>query len=187
MKTRFYVLLLILSALLDDFLSLYIPADFRYQSYSFVPHFCFAAMLVIVCSRDWKDRLLIGSLVGILTDYFFTISFPTYFILYALLAFASGLLYQFMDDSRLQAAILWGISLFVDLIPYWFYHLIGKLNVSFGMWFLHFETATLIVNAIAVCLMVYVVHVYDRYQMIQSVRQKKADKRKIRNLKLSRK
>lgn len=188
MKTRFYITLLIASALLDDFISLALPADFRYQSVTLVPHFCFIAMLVIVCSRSWLDRILIGALVGILTDFFFATSFPTYFLLYALLAFVSGLFYYYMEeDSKTQALLLWGITLFVDLIPFLFGKYIGILNVSITTWFLHCEFVTLTANAVIVCIMIYTIHVYDRYQLIQTVRQRNVEKKKLKKLKLARK
>ena len=188
MKARFYIILLVLCALFDDFISLFIPADFQYQGILIVPHFCLCAMLAIVCSRNWLDRILIGALVGLLTDYFFTISFPTYFLLYALLGFASGLLYKYIEDNSIfQALYLWFLTIFVDLIPFVFYKATGQLNVALGTWLLHGETVTMIVSALAICMMVYVVHVYERYETIQSIRQKKVEKRKLHNLKLSRK
>ncbi len=188
MRTRFYILLLIVCALLDDFISLCIPPDFRYQTVTWVPHFCFLAMLVIVCSRSWLDRLLIGGLCGLLTDYFFTISFPAYFILYGFLAFLSGLLYPYMEeDSKTEALILWGISLFVDLIPFVFYKWMGWMDVSYKVWFLHNEFITLTGNAVIVCILIYIVHVYNRYELIQSVRRKKKEKKKLSKLKLARK
>lgn len=188
MKTRFYIILLIACALVDDLISLVLPPDFRYQTVTLVPHFCFITMLVIVCSRSWLDRLLIGALCGILTDFFFTISFPTYFLTYALLAFLSGFLYTYMEeDSKTQALLLWAVTLFVDLIPFLFYKYFGLLNVSFSTWFLHNEFVTLTGNAVIVCLMIYIIHVYDRYELIQSVRQKNAQKGKLRKLKLARK
>lgn len=188
MKARFYIILLVICALVDDLISLCIPPDFRYQTVTLVPHFCFIAMLVITVSRSWLDRVLIGCLVGILTDYFFTISFPTYFLLYGLLAFLAGLAYPYMEeDSKTEALILWGITIFVDLIPFGFCKWIGWIDVPIQTWFLHNEFVTMTGNGVTVCLLMYIVHVYDRYELIQSVRRKKKEKKKLSKLKLARK
>lgn len=188
MKTRFYVGLLIVCALFDDFLGMYLPADFQYHAISYIPHFCFVAMIVITCSRTWLDRVLIGALCGILTDYLFHITFPTYFLLYTALSFLSGVFYKRMDeDTRFQVFILWILTFLLDYIPFRLHSFMGQGSVSFIKWFIHFELSTLLVNIVIIVFMIYIINVYDRYSMIQAMRKRKSEKRKYHKLKLSRK
>ena len=69
-------------ALIDSLMGSIFPIDYSFINYSVVPHFCFLGTLIYVCDKEWMNRLLIGSLVGLLLDVLFTMTFPIDMVLF---------------------------------------------------------------------------------------------------------
>lgn len=103
MKPRQMIILLLVMALIDDLISLCFPVNFQFQGYSFVPHFCFITLMLLIYERGWLDRVLISGFCGVLTDLFFSGTLPVYFIIYAGLGYLSGIFNKAMEeDSRIR-------------------------------------------------------------------------------------
>ena len=188
MKARFYVTVLFIFALLDDFIRLVLPSDFQYLRVSFVPHISFCALLCIVWKRNAMDRLLMGLLFGILYDAFFMGGVTIHIFIYPLFCFVSGILQLWMDeDGKFQFIVLWILILLFDLIPFFWNRFTGNLHVSIETWLIYMEALTAFLHVGIVAFMIYFFDVYDRYATIQKIRRQRQEKYKYRNLRLTRK
>lgn len=176
MKLRNYAIIFFIFMLIDDLIQLAFPVDFQYLSYSFLPHFTFVAMLLLIHDMKWLDRTLIGGICGLVTDMFFTSSMPLYMILYVLSAYGVGYLSKFMEnDIRITFFVVYGFVFLIDFLPMTFCILFNIVNVSLTTWFVHSELLTLILHIIVVVSMMYGIDVFKRYLIIKENHKKRND------------
>lgn len=188
MRNKFYLIVLIFLALFDDFMAMVLPLDYTYHSLSFVPHFCFIALMLIVYSKSWLDRALISALCGILTDYFFMPTFPKYFILYTFLGIGIGFLHDWMDeDDRNKGLVILGAMFLLDFVPYLWSLFTEVTKLHFQSWLLYQGFLTFTINGLMIALLIYTFNVYDRYKAIQKIRLQRVEKNRYKNIRLKRK
>jgi rod shape-determining protein MreD len=162
MKVKVWTIALFIFALLDNYICYAYPADFQYQVISYVPHFCFLMLMLLVMEMDMRDRMLIGMTCGILTDLFITDSFPVHMILYTLLSGFVGLI-PFRKDVVERFLVCLLMLVLVDVVPFIWYTLRGKLTVSFAKWALHFGLKSFIINGLAALGLIYLKELMDRW------------------------
>ena len=178
MKPRQMIILLLVMALIDDLISLCFPVNFQFQGYSFVPHFFFFFLMLLIYERGWLDRVLISGFCGVLTDLFFSGTLPVYFIIYAGLGYLSGIFNKAMEeDSRIRFFSLFVLVLLLDLIPFLVNLVFQSMNVSFMTWFMHHELLTLTLHGVLILMMMYILDVLKRFALIRQHR-KQLDQRK---------
>lgn len=176
MKLRNFAIVFLIFMILDDLIQLAFPVDFQYVSYSFVPHFTFVSMLLLIHDMKWLDRTLVAGLCGLVTDMFFTSSMPLYMILYALSGYGIGFLSKFMEnDVRITFFVVFGFVFLIDCIPMTFCILFDIVNGSWLTWFIHSELLTLVLHIIVIVGMMYGIDVYKRYMIIKENRKKRKD------------
>ena len=176
MKYRYMMILLIVMALFDDLLSLRFPVDFQFQGYSFIPHFCFVTLMLLVYDKAWLDRVLISGLCGILIDILFMQTLPVYFLLYSCFGYMAGIFSKTMEeDPRVRFFVILILTFLLDAIPTCFNIFASLMNVSLVNWFVHHELLTLALHSIFIVLMIYVFDVWQRFTMIRSKRRQKED------------
>ncbi|MDD7281732.1 rod shape-determining protein MreD [Floccifex sp.] len=188
MKTKFYIGLLFVLGFMETAITFIFPVDYQYRAVSFVPHLCLTALFLIVFKRNWLDRILIGFLFGILYDALFQYGFSFHILIYPLLSVLSGIFSDYMDqDNRVLLFNILILMFLYDCIPFFIYKFLGKLSVSFTTWFIYFELSTLLIHIALIAVLIYVFNVFDRYEAIQRIRTQRLEKKKYRNLRLSRK
>lgn len=181
-KNLFFTLLGL--ALVDDLITLAFPVNFQYQGISFIPHFCFVALLLNVYDRDWKDRILISAFVGLMMDLFFMDTFMIYSILYGILGYCSGIFSKYMqEDDRFLFFVVWVLVFFVDFIPVSISMLNHMVHVPFVTWFVHHEAFTLALHVVIIIFLMYCFVVYNRYETIRMHRKKRFERKKYKKLK----
>ncbi|MGM9947321.1 rod shape-determining protein MreD [Floccifex sp.] len=188
MKNRFYLILFLILALLDQAIVYLFPVDYTYQGFSFVPHLCLAAFLISIYKRNWLDRILMGLLFGIAYDALFQNGISFHILWYPFLSYCCGFFQEQMDqDNKLLLTVVWFLVVCIDVIPFLYFHFKDEISISIIKWMIHFELATALIHIVCIATLVYIFNVYDRYQEIQRIRNQKLEKKKYRNLRLSRK
>ena len=188
MRNRAALICLILLALLDDLIGLVAPVDFTYHSLSFIPHFCFIGLMLIVYARTLTDRILISALTGILTDYFFMSTFPKHFLLYTIMGICIGFFQTWMEESdRIKATCIMAAIFLIELIPYAWNVRSDSIILSLHSWLIYQGILTFSLNGLAVILLIYIFNVYGRYEAIQRIRSQRIEKNRYRNMRLKRK
>ena len=91
------------------------------------------------------------------------------------------------QDNRVLLFNILILMFLYDCIPFFIYKFLGKLSVSFTTWFIYFELSTLLIHIALIAVLIYVFNVFDRYEAIQRIRTQRLEKKKYRNLRLSRK
>lgn len=188
MKLRNAFILLFVLTLLDSYLIYVSPPDFTYTSMSFVPHIAFMALLLLTYDKSDTDRILIGLLVGLITDFFFMFSFPIDTILYPMFCWAVGKIYQRMHkDFRWTAVSCICSVILLDTLPFLFFKLIRQLHVSFIMWFAHMEIMTLVFHLLIMFALYYSIQRMNRISERRQMRKKKKERNTYRKLRSMRK
>lgn len=184
MKPKQLVFLFLALALLDDLLALAFPVNFEYQGYSFIPHFCFVALMLSVYEMKLLDRVLICGLCGLLTDMFMTNSFMFYFFVYMASGALIGLFSRFMNrDARVCFFVCLSMVFLIDFVPMLINVWLGKLHVSLSTWLLHHELLTLMIHVAAILVLMYSLDVFERFQTIRTHRKKLQERRRFTKLK----
>lgn len=188
MKTKFYLGVLIVLAFLDDFIAVVYPFDFTYHSISFVPHFCFIGLMMIVCTRPILDRVLMSLLCGLLSDFFFMPTFPTYTILYTLLGTSIGFLQDWMEDNDIVKGVsIFGSVVLLEFIPFFIDKIFKITRLKYKTWFIYNGLLTFSLNTLMIFALIYIFSVFERYEAIQKIRKQRVERNKYRNLRLTRK
>lgn len=185
MKKRFGILFgFLVLALLDCVFSYAMPIDFTYQKLSVVWHFYFIGLLVFTRDKPWLTRILLGLLAGIVSDLFFTNSFPFCFMVYPLFSWLIGLPKGRMEGNEFAFACYMGCLFGLDFLP-WIYSVYqGVPHPTLAQWLYSIELLTLICGGLCTILVMYVDIVMDRFFLIQKhmhrrEQQKQPLKRKI--------
>lgn len=162
-------------ALIDSLVGFILPIDFSFIEYSVVPHFCFLGTLIYVWDKEWFDRLLIGSLVGLLFDVLFTMSFPADMFLFGIASYAIGFCSKWMQSTKKQYLILvlMAFAFLYDFIPFSWDRIVNPDYASLSLWFTRFEIMTFGLNLATIVLLNYVREVMSRFFLIRQHRQKK--------------
>lgn len=162
MKVRVWAIVLAALAFVDNFICFAFPVDFQYQQFSYVPHLCFLMLILVVMDLDMQDRMLIGMTCGLLTDLFMTNSLPIHMILYTFLTGFVGLI-PFRKDVVERFLVCLGMLMLVEVLPFIWFSLSGRMNVSFSKWVLYFGMKSFIINGIAALALIYLKELLDRW------------------------
>ena len=165
-------------AMIDAFIGMNFPIDYSYVESSVVPHFCLIGTLIYLKDKDWLDRLLIGGVIGILFDCFFTNTFPKNCFLFALLAFGIGFLNPYIQ-TRKKACITFVIfALLYDFIPFGFTRFTHPEYMPFPVWARQLELYSVVLSIITALILMYIKEVMSRYFSIREKRKKIKEKRR---------
>lgn len=179
MKKRFGILCgFLVLALMDSVLSYAMPVDFTYQKLSVVWHFYLIGLLVFTRDKPWLTRVLMGMLGGLVSDLFFTDSFPVCFFLYPLLTWLAGIWKHRMAGNQFAFAWYMVCLFLADWIPWLWQRQQGLTNVSLIGWGYHVEMITLLCGGLSIILVIYIDMVMDRFFLLQKHMQRKAEKKK---------
>lgn len=173
MKSRQILVFLIVLALLDDFIRLAFPVDFRFYGYSFIPHLSFAFLMLLVYDKKIMDRILICALCGIISSMLFYGNMIIELLLYVLSGLLVGFLQTNMEnDVRIRFFVTLGLVFLLDFIPFCFSSWSNVLNVSLSRWFIHHELLTISLHVVIILVLMYSLDVYRRYNVIRDHRKK---------------
>lgn len=179
MRKRFGILFGFLClALLDCVFSYAMPIDFTYQNLSIVWHFYFIGLLVFTRDKPWLTRILMGILAGLVSDLFFTESFPFCFLMYPVFTWLIGLPGIRMEGNEFAFACYTGCLFFIDWIPWIWSVFQGLPHAGFAQWLYHMELLSLLCGGLCVILVMYVDIVMDRFFLIQKHMNRKEDKKR---------
>lgn len=171
-------------AFLDQLITYFCPVDFTFYGYSFVPHLCFCALLLLVYSQKTFNRILYGCLCGIVSGMFFGADLFVSFVLYGLFSYLIGLFSKWLQkDSWIEWTGVFLSFLVYDVICFFGAKLFGYIDMSFVLWFSHIELFTLLFNGIGIAILIYWLHIYKRYALIAASRSSRLERKKFQNLK----
>ena len=160
-------------ALIDSLIGFIFPIDFSFIEHSIVPHFCFIGTLIYVYDKEGFTRLLIGSLVGLMLDMLFTMTFPVDVFLFGMASYAIGFFAKWMQQSKMKYLIVLMFAFLYDGIPYVWSRMVNLDYATFGLWFLKFEMFTIGLNFATVLFLNYIKEVMSRFFLIRQHRKKK--------------
>ena len=162
--------------LIDTLVGYLFPIDFSFIHYSVVPHFCLIGTLIYVCDKDWLNRLLIGTLVGLGFDMLFTNTFPLDALLFGLASVVIGFLIPLMKSKKVECLIVLLVVFAYDLVPYLFERILKPEYAEFMLWFMHMEFITFGLNIFTFLFLDYIEEVMSRFFLIRKYRESKNKK-----------
>ena len=188
MKIRASVILILVCLLVDDLIAYGLYPDPTFKGYGFISHLTFLALMFVLYDQPWRTRILSGLLCGLVSDFFFTDSFPLYAFIYSSLIYIAGLAKEWIKESALKR-FLWFLLLLIllDLIPYCTFAMMDPYQVPFGVWICHRGILTWPINGLMILLFQYIFDVMDRYYTIRRHRISAQEKKIYKRLRLSRK
>lgn len=165
-------------AMLDAIFSYASPVDFTCQRLSVLWHFFFIGVLVFVRDKPWLNRLLIGALAGLVSDFFFTDSFPCCFLLYGAAAWFCGAFSNRMEGNGFAFSMYMLCCLLVDILPWLWTKWTGLNNMPLISWMYHMELLSVLINGLVIILIMYIDMVMDRFYLMEKNRQNRRQRRR---------
>lgn len=144
------IIYFIVLALIDSLAVMIYPIDFTYTRISFIPHFAIIGLLIYAKRLNWKNRLIVGGLAGLLTDMFITDTFFIYTFLYPFFCLMLTFFDHWVLDKRFAFFIIMGFVFILDFIPFSLNFLLQPYPATIHEWFYYMEMLTLIINAFAI-------------------------------------
>lgn len=147
MKSRWpAVIFFLVLALLDNALALAFPLQTTYTGISFAARFAFLFLIMAAWTQPLLDRLLWGILAGLVTDLFFTGTFPVFALLYGLFLVAAGMATKLGTSKKILYAVSFFLLFLLDFIPYALTFLLSSDAAYIHEWFYDMELFTLLGN-----------------------------------------
>jgi rod shape-determining protein MreD len=178
-KIKPALILFIICSLLDGVITLIFPPDFTYQSLSLIPHLAFIVVLLVQIDSPLLDNVLTAALMGLITDVFFTDTFPIFTCFYPALSLIFSLGGMHLQNKWARFFAILALCFVLDFIPYTVSYFLSSTMPSINTWIYNMEFLTLCFNAPMIFGLDFIWEICLMYQQARLA--KKARRKKLRS------